>query len=204
MYRFHIFIQNHFHGAYTARVLTHPNYVVYGQRLIPLREELREVLTQELSLKRIRTSERETFFEPMRQHAIHLELNAIQHQRLIRVPMRFTAFSHPHSDSTLFDIFLPRLKERFTLHNEENIIPWCEEIIRGFFYLRPVEELLQYQYERNETLEELAVKVRGERRYKQQLSKQKILDELPRNTSVLDQVGHNLLEYAQKGQLSRA
>ncbi|MCB9644631.1 MAG: ATP-dependent Clp protease ATP-binding subunit [Myxococcales bacterium] len=204
--RFHIFTQHHFNGWYTAQVLTHPDYAAYAPTLKQAREELQEVLARELALKRLVSNESDTFFETLNQHALRVDLNAVQNERLVRVPMRFTLFERPLKEKDLFEIWIPRLNKSFRIFDKENIIPWSEEIVRGYFHLRPVESLLAYQYERNERIEPLEVVYHGAGRYKVKKEKDD-LDELfslfePKNP--LLEVGVNLTQEASEGRLQRA
>lgn len=204
--RFHVFTKHHFNGWYTAQVLTHPNYTTYAATLKQAREELHEVLARELALKRITTPETDTFFEPLNQHALRLELNAVQNERLVRVPMRFTLFERPLKEKDLFEIWIPRIEKTFRIFDKDNIIPWSEEIVRGFFHLRQVESLLRYQYERNERLEALEVVYHGAGRYKVKKEDEKPDDDIFafQESNPLKEVGVNLTLEASEGRLQRA
>ena len=206
--RFHLFVQHHFNNWYTARVLTHPDYVAYGASLQAIREELQRVLAQELALKRILEEESETFFEEIKQHAIHLELNAVQNERLVRVPLRVTLLEIPSKEKDRFRVWIPRLQKSFQIYDQENIVPWAEEMVRGFFHLHPVETLLRYQYERNERVMALEVTYHGAGRYKKRAEKDhEPLDDdfdFLASENPLQAVGIDLTKEAQEGRLQRA
>lgn len=203
---FHLFIRRHSNDWYTASVLTHPAYAVYGPALGPMRDELREVLSQELALGVI-DAVKPTFFETLSQRVLEMELRAVQHDRLIHVPMRFTVLHRPIDDKDHHEVRLPALGKRFQIHREENILPWSEEIVRDFFHLSGVERLLEYQYERGARVERLDVTYHGAGRHKKArraLHQQQSPDDLVRPfSSPLNQVGVELTEEARQGRLSR-
>lgn len=155
--RFHLFVRQHGNDWLTASVLAHPRYAAFGPKLEPLKAQLAEVLSHELGEGRIGPGD--AWFEDVSRRALELELKAVQHDRLIRVPMRFTLVVRPLPEVArdLFEVRIPRLGQVFRISGEDNIAPWSEEMIRGFFHLDPVEALLPYQSARGERLDEVEV-----------------------------------------------
>lgn len=215
--RFHLFIRQHANDWLTAQVLTYPQYAAFGPKLAPLKEQLTEVLAQELAEGRI--SSRDQWFDDLKRRTIELELRAVQHTRLIRVPMRFSVLVRPLPDRgpDTFEVRLPRLGQTFTIAGEDNIVPWTEEIIRGHFHLDPVERLLPYQSARGERLDSIEVtwqtpKSKAARRRAARKSRREAQDEdadflgwLKKHTaSPLDEVGVELTAEARNDRLPRA
>jgi ATP-dependent Clp protease ATP-binding subunit ClpC len=208
---FHVYVRQHANNWWTASVLTHPEYAVFGPSLHPLKEELKEVLAQELATQAIPTYEG-TFFEDLLRRVVDVEIKAVQHDRLIRVPMRFSILTRPLPDvgEELFEVRIPRLHKVFRIVGEDNIKPWAEEVIRGKFHLAEVETLLDYQYERGESLERLDVVYHG--KGKKKAKKDRAWggddDELDENTRSYDtelaQVGLELVREAKENRLGRA
>lgn len=164
--RFQLFVRKHHNGWHTASVLALPHYAAYGPHMSELREQLSEVLARDLALEVLRPDERH-HLEGIKRRTSNVTLKAVQHGRLVRVPMRFSILSRPvEKNSERFDVLVPRLNERFVILGEENIEPWAEEIIRGHFQLASVGELLKHQYEAGEQVESLEVIYHGAGRYK--------------------------------------
>ena len=208
---FHLFIHRHANDWYTASVLSHPEYAAFGPKLPPLRQEIREVLAEELASERMTIND-VTYHDDLQRRVVEMELMAVQHQRLIRVPMRFALLERPLAelDEDLYEVQIPRLSQRFRLYGRDNIIPWSQEVIRGFFHLDPVEKLLAYDYERGERVERLDVvysvrkKSSKERRRKRDRDAQTGAKPEPGQHTPLSEVGVSLTEEARGGRLPRA
>jgi ATP-dependent Clp protease ATP-binding subunit ClpC len=206
---FHLYIRQHANNWLTASVLTHPEYACFGPSLAPLRAEITEVLAQELATGALK-NRGETFFEEMERRVLELELRAVQHDRLIRVPMRFSMLVRHLKDTheDLYEVWLPRLGQRFKIYGAENIKPWGEEVVRGHFHLSDVEELLRYQYERGERIERLDVTWHGrggQRRSRGSASHQRQDPDMERRMGTpLAEVGVELTHEARQGRLPRA
>ena len=203
--QFHIFIRYHFNGWCTASVLTHPEYAAYGPSLGPLKQELHDVLARQLALKKL-SATGETHFEELKQKALRLELKAVQNDRLISVPIRFTIFARALDIDDYFEVIIPRIGVRFRIFGEENIIDWAEEMVRGHFHLKDVRMLLDYQYEKNERIETLDVVYHGPGRYK--VKKEKIKkdqwEQYFQRKEPLAEIGTLLNTEAKEGRLKKA
>lgn len=162
----HVFLRQHHNGWYTASLLALPRYASYGPHPSALLEELAAVVGQEIGMEELR-ADVPMWFENIRRKTLSLELKAIQHDRLTLVPMRFTVLvRRAHNDGDLFEVRIPRLEQAFTIIGEENVDPWAEETIRGRFHLAPLEDVLSFQYERSERLEEIEIVPRGKKKRK--------------------------------------
>ncbi|MBU51592.1 MAG: citrate:sodium symporter [Deltaproteobacteria bacterium] len=203
--RFHLFVRYHHNNWHTVSLLTHPQYAVYGPKLPPLRTELHNIVARELATRHLIVSE-PVFFEDIKQRSLKIEVKAVQNNRLIIVPMRFTLLFRPiDKERELYEVRIPRLNTVYNIVGEENISSWAEELIRGHFHLKPVSSLLKYEYEKNEYIEPLQVVYHGPGRYK---VKKEIdifkLWEQSRTLTELESVGIDLSEEADKGRLQRA
>lgn len=207
---FHLHIQQHTNNWYTVSLLTHPEFAVFGPDLNTLREEIRSVVAEALSTQKLICYE-QTYFEDMERRVVELELAAVQHNRLIRVPMRFAILVRPigEAEDELFEVRIPKLQRTFRIHEADNIVPWSEETIKGFFHLDDVETLLKYDYERGERIETLEVSFHGKNksrtRKKGPANKPSADKEaLQRHNTPLGQVGVELTEEARQDRLPRA
>jgi ATP-dependent Clp protease ATP-binding subunit ClpC len=206
---FHLYIRQHDNGWLTASVLTHPEYASFGPALTPLRDEIAEVVGQELATGALRTPS-PTFYEELERRVLELELRAVQHDRLILVPMRFTLLvrhlKEVHED--LYEFWLPRLGARQQIFGAENIKPWAEEVARGRFHLADVDELLKYQYERGERVERLDVVWHGRGGLRRSRGRGGAARDphspVGLHATPLGEVGVELVEEAKQGRLPRA
>ncbi|MEZ4433696.1 MAG: hypothetical protein R3F65_14915 [bacterium] len=210
---FHLFIRQHANDWLTASVLTHPQYAAFGPALGPLKEQLAEVLAHDLGEGVIEPGD--AWFDGIERRTLEVELKAVQHDRLIRVPMRVSLVVRPVPDAKdVFEVRVPRLERVFRIAGAENITPWSEEVVRGFFHLRPVEALLPYQSARGERLDRLEVtwqraksRVAKRRLSKRQAAEAEGADDwldVIGGGSTLASVGVELVAEAKAGRLGRA
>ncbi len=200
---FHLFIRQHVNNWFTASVLTRPEYATFGPSLPALREELADVLAQELGTGALSPSMDE-FVGDLERRVLEVELRAVQHERLIRVPMRFSFLQRTLEDDR-YEISIPRLQKKFRILGRENIIPWAQEVVRGFFHMADVEKLLRYQYERGERVEPLTVHYNFKKgKKKRGLTYRSKGEELAAFQTPLAQVGVELTEEARQGRVGRA
>ena len=153
--RFHLFLQEHATGWSTGSILTHPTYASHGPRPSVIRRELQEVLRAdlaELSSHSLGT----TYFADLVHKPVSLEVKAVEHDRLVVVPMRFSVVWYPVGDDC-FEVRVPRLSLVFRIYGEDNVVPWAQERIAGALHLQTVEQVLAYEYQVTELIEELEV-----------------------------------------------
>lgn len=158
--KFHVQVRQHPNDAFTVSSLTHPSYAAFATTEAAATQELKAVLAGELALKAIER-EAETHLGEFSRSRVELEIRAVQHGRLVNLPMRVTLIYREDSDRpSYFDVWLPRLGQRFQIRGESAIRPWAEELIRGRFHLRDIEEVRRFEYDRGERVEELIVAYR--------------------------------------------
>lgn len=199
--RFSLYVRQHQSGWYTAQVLALPRYAAYGPSLSELREEIAEALAADLRRGELRLDQ-PTCFDDLVRKSITVEVKAVQHHRLVTVPLRMTVLFRPvEPGSKIFEVRVPRADVRFTIRGEENILPWAEEQIRGAFHMSSVKDLLAHQYEKSERLDEVDVV------YQPQKAKRRVERDVKRvieQTHPLDAMGVELVREAEQGRLPRA
>ncbi|MEZ4322283.1 MAG: AAA family ATPase [Myxococcota bacterium] len=219
--RFHLYVRRYRDGRYTMSVLTHPTYAVYGDRLKECRDELRDVLARELALQHLHPSAEEHWGD-LEAETLDLELRAVQHDRLIRVPMRFLVLhrtaegpsrssadpARPGSRDGVTEVFVPTLDLRFRVRGHDERLVWTEERIRGHFHLAPVQKLVAHRFAKHERIETLLVVYHGPGRYKDAVraAAKKAREEAERTGpgGALGTAGIELVEEARRGRVSRA
>jgi len=200
---FHIYVRRHANDWYTVAALDHSGVAAFGPALPALREQLREALSQELTEGRLQAP---GTLPELERRVLEVRLKAVQHERLIEVPMRFTLLVRATEPlaSQRFEVWIPRLGRRFNIRGADHIAPWAEEIVRGFFHLEPVTTLLEYEYERGESVERLDVTWNPRRAaQKQRAERARRMDE-HEGRSGLTEVGVELVEEARQGRVGRA
>jgi ATP-dependent Clp protease ATP-binding subunit ClpC len=155
--KFHVFVRQHQNDAYTVASLTHPHYATYGHELGQALDELSRVLAGELALGAI-APEDVTYLESLERRSIDVVLRAVQHGRLISLPLRVTVLHRKlFGDQDTHEVWLPRIGERFVIQGADSIAPWAEEVVRGRFHLADVDEVRQHEHDRGERVDELVV-----------------------------------------------
>ena len=202
--RLHVYVRRYRDGRYTLSVLERENFTVYGDRLKECRESLREVVAQELSLERLVVGEQD-FYEGLETEVVDLELRAVQHERLIHVPMRFLVAHRTVDDVS--DVFVPAAGLRFRVRGLEERRVWTEERIRGAFHLAPVDRLLDAPFAKHERIETLLVRYHGAGRYKEALRDLKRIRDRAEHFvagGVMASCGVEWVEEARRARLPRA
>ena len=210
--RFHVFVRQHVDDSFTVSSLSHPVYAAYGRDLGAARVELARVLAGELALGAIGPSEA-THFEGLTRRAIELTLRAVQHDRLIELPLTVTALHRPLDvKDDLHEVRLPRLQKKFTILGADNIASWASEIVRGHLHLADVDAVRALEHDRGERVEELLVKWRpidGKRLLRARGAQGETRERRPEDEpdyeddAVLDGMGSDLTVRARRGELGR-
>ncbi len=151
--RFHLFIREHATGWSTATVLTHPSYAAHGPRASVIRGEIEDALRADLATR----SFGETHFADLVHKPLMLEVKAVEHGRLVVVPMRFSVVWYPVDEEGSFEVRVPRLELVFRIYGEDNVLPWAEERIVGALHMKSVREVLAHEYELSERIEDIEV-----------------------------------------------
>lgn len=187
-------------------VLTHPRYAVVGQHLGAMRDELHDTLARDLALEFLPRGEQ--FFEDLEVSRLSLTLSAVQHARLVTVPLTFTlAISRIDEVADTWRVWVPGLALQFSLTGRDSLEAWTTERIRGALHLEPVKRLLQCQAAPRERVDPLMVRWHGTSRYEKQLRASRITKaaEAARTARpALGGVGIDLVQEARDGRLPRA
>jgi ATP-dependent Clp protease ATP-binding subunit ClpC len=207
--RFHLFARTHADGWTALSVLTRPEYAVIGRDLHAAREELSETLARDLALDHL--PHEESFWEDIEVEKIELELRAVQHERLVVVPMQFTVCVHPVDPQggagERYTVRVPRLSLSFTLIGRSHLHEWAVERIRGELHLADVRQLLALRPARRERIETLEVRWHGAGRYLKAVRGQRLAKAAAAALEAgpaLGGVGVDLVEVARQGRLPRA
>lgn len=203
--QFHVYLRQHQTRWYTAQLLTMPSYAAYGPHPSQLFDELATVVAMDVH-ERALLSETH-YFEGLRSRTIRLEIMAVQHHRLVTVPMRFTIAQWQVVDEDdLYEVIVPRLDLRFRIYGEENIDPWIEESIRGRFHMSEVKEVLAHRYERSERISTIDVSFFGADRFKKLRGPREREVRLEDHDAIkpLSQFGIELVDEAKGDRIGRA
>jgi ATP-dependent Clp protease ATP-binding subunit ClpC len=205
--RLPLYVRRYTDGRFTLSVLTHPQFCIYGERLAALREQLGEALARELALKGLVLGPADDV-DGLSSEVLDLSLRAIQHERLVTVPMRFLVL-HRVLPTGNTEVFVPRLDLRFRVRGQSERLVWTEERIRGHFHLAPVAKLLAHRFAKHERVETLVVRYHGAARYKAE-ARRRALAQTRREALAsgpggpLAAAGIELVEEARRGRLPRA
>lgn len=204
---FMLYVRRYRDGRYTLGVLGRPRFTVYGDKLTVLRDELRETLSRELSLGDLKVGPADVLAD-LETDVLDLSLHAVQHERLVRVPMRFLVL-HRQLKSGVTEVLVPTLDLRFRVRGDDERVLWTEERIRGHFHLATVAKVLEHRFAKHERIEKMAVRYHGAARYKAELrrrtlqrSKKKAENAPP--AGPMASAGLELVEEARRGRLPRA
>ena len=203
--RFHVYLRQHHTRWYTAQIMTLPQYAAYGPHPSQLLEELSLVLAMDAHEHNF--AGQTHHFEGLKSRSVRLEIKAVQHERLLTVPMRFlVAQWAAEVDEDVHEVAVPRLDLRFRIRGEENVDPWIEESIRNRFHLCNVEQVLAHQYERSERVTPIEVSLFGADRFKKLRGPKEAMRAHPdfEMPSPLSQFGTELVAEAKRDQIRRA
>ncbi|MEZ4237898.1 MAG: AAA family ATPase [Myxococcota bacterium] len=205
--RFHLFARTHADGWVALSVLTHPEYAVVGRDLHAARAELADTLSRDLAVEHLKVGV--TFWETLEVRHLEVSLRAVQHERLIVVPMRFLLCVHPagEGDDDRYTVRVPRLDLVFSLVGRDDLDDWATEQIRGQLHLADVRQLLALRAARRERVEALEVRWHGPGRHLKQLKAQRVVAAAEAAASAgpsLGGVGVDLVVEARHGRIPRA
>jgi ATP-dependent Clp protease ATP-binding subunit ClpC len=150
-----LYVREHVGGWTTATVLELPHYAAYGPHFSALREELSEALIDDIRAGSLTLPE-PSEATPWTTRGHTFLVKAVQHERLISVPLRvLIGWRRRTARDLRFQVVVPRFDERFSIVGEENIVPWAEEVVRGHLHLKDISVLLDAQFDRHERLEDV-------------------------------------------------
>ncbi|HZI10730.1 MAG TPA: AAA family ATPase [Myxococcus sp.] len=165
---FHLFVRNYPGVGVAAHVLTHPHVASFAKDLNTARLDVAEVLGR--LLKRGELWDDVTHWEDLRQRRMALTVRAVQHGRLLSVPLRFTVVTHGGGKARAtrdtgaskkpLKVWVPRVGVQGTLHDLADLEAYVEELVRHALYMVPLERLNALAYVGDETVETLSVGTR--------------------------------------------
>jgi ATP-dependent Clp protease ATP-binding subunit ClpC len=210
-HRFHLFVRRHRDAGYTVSVLTHPHLATFAEDVDEARADIARVAARLLERNDRGIADEVSHWVDMRLRRIDLQIRAVQHKRLLTVPMRFTVLTHSArpdekaSKNGARDVIvrIPRLGYVGELGDIADLEVFVEEVVRNELYMAPLARLLSMAYDGEESIETLTVnfKVRTERTMKSKASEPR---KRPRAPSQLSEASRRLNDEAEHGTLDRA
>ncbi len=183
--RFHLFVRRHRDNGCSVSVLTHPYLATFADDIDVARADIARVANRLLERNDRGIAHETTFWSGLRLQRVDVAIRAVQHRRLLSVPMRFTVLTHPAGDddrrSRDLTVLVPRLGFRGAIENPADLEAYVEEVIRHELYMAPLERLLAIAYDGVETVETLAVtyKPRNERLIKARAARSTVTPRKP-------------------------
>jgi ATP-dependent Clp protease ATP-binding subunit ClpC len=168
---FHLFVRRYPGVGVAAHVLTHPHLASFAEDVNAARLDLAQVLGRLLA--RGQLWEEETHWEDLRQRRMVLTVRAVQHGRLLPVPLRLTVLTHGERGARKkagrkgeaakgpVRVWVPRVGVQDTLHDPADLEPFVEELVRHELYMAPLEQLRALAYVGEESVETLSVPARA-------------------------------------------
>ncbi len=184
-HRFHLFVRRHRDVGYTVSVITHPFLATFADDVDEARADLARVAARLLARDDKGIADEVTHWPDLRLRRIDLAIRAVQHKRLLSVPMRFTVLTHSTSAEELprarkgvardLTVRIPRLGYCGELGDLADLEAYVEEVVRDELYMAPLERLLAIAYDGEESVETLTVqyKPRAPRAAKKSTTKSK-------------------------------
>ncbi|MCY1021770.1 AAA family ATPase [Pyxidicoccus sp. MSG2] len=162
---FHLFVRRYPGLGVAAHVLTHPHLASFASDLNTARLDLAEVVGR--LLRRGELWDEVTHWADLRQRRMALTVRAMQHGRLLPVPLRLTVVTHGGRRGARavrkgdakgpLRVWVPRVGVEGTLEDVADLEPYVEELVRHELYLAPLERLHGLAYLGEESVETLSV-----------------------------------------------
>ncbi|ATB49084.1 AAA family ATPase [Corallococcus macrosporus] len=160
----HLFVRHYPGVGVAAQVLTHPHLASFAPTLAAARLDLAAVVGR--LLKRGELWDEETHWSDLRQRRMTLTVRALDHGRMLPVPLRLTVLTHGMksrakgkgaTEREKLRVWVPRVGVEGTLHDAADLEPFVEELVRHELYLAPLERLHALAYVGEEQVETLSV-----------------------------------------------
>lgn len=186
-------------------VVALPEYTAFGPDLMQARSDLARTLSRALSEGRLQPWT-ETHWDSLALVRLELEVRALQGERLLPVPMRFSVLHRKRGKSAgeRWTVEVPRLDLTFHLRRLEDLKIFAEEEIRHALHLSPLSELLAAAYQGEERIERLTVRPRGALQSETKEARTPDDKSAPILPQILRDVCTDLCEEARLGLLGRA
>ena len=145
--KFHLFVRRHPGVGYTVSVLTHPFLTAFSDDVDAARADVAQAASKLLARNAWEIGTAATWWKEMRLRRVDMTLRAVQHQRLLSVPIRFTVLTHPEFDAPPgrakgprpIIVRIPRLGIVDRLAIPDDLEAWVEEIVRHRLFMVPLE-----------------------------------------------------------------
>ena len=217
--RLHAFVRKHGDLGYTVSVLTHPHLAAFARDASSASADLGRVIARLLG--RGELLHEDTFWPDLRLRRMELVVRAVQHARLLPVPMRFTVVTHGAEASASADagataarkrkararepiiVRLPRLGLEGRLEDPADLDAYVEELVRHHLYMVPLARLTEVSYTGEETVEPLIVQARPPTRAKLEAAARQAETRVPMPPG-LSEATRRLGDDAKLGLLERA
>ncbi|WP_338865212.1 AAA family ATPase [Myxococcus stipitatus] len=167
---FHLFVRNYPGLGVAAHVLTHPHIATFAPDLATARIDVAEVLRR--LLKRGELQQAETHWPDLRTKKMNLTVRAVQHGRLLPVPLKLTVVTRGRGKPERgakkasaaprgnMHVWVPRLDVEGSLHDASDLEVYVEELVRHELYMAPLEKLHSLAYLGDETVETMSVAIK--------------------------------------------
>ena len=216
--RLHAFVRKHGDLGYTVSVLTHPHLAAFARDASSASADLGRVIARLLG--RGELVHEDTFWPDLRLRRMELVVRAVQHARLLPVPMRFTVITHGVEASAdagasaaarrrkakarePIIVRLPRLGLEGRLEDPADLDAYVEELVRHHLYMVPLARLTEVSYTGEETIEPLIVQARPPTRAKLEAAAARAETRVPMPPG-LSEATRRLSDDAKLGLLERA
>ncbi|MCP3101506.1 AAA family ATPase [Myxococcus sp. K15C18031901] len=167
---FHLFIRHYPGLGVAGHVLTHPHLASFAEDIATVRNDIAEVVGR--LLKRGELWDNETHWPDLRARKMSLTVRAVQHGRLLPVPLKFTVVTRQgdgrverssRKGSTAkgpLHVWVPRVDVEGSIQEAADLEAYVEELVRHELYLAPLERLHALAYVGEESVETMSVAVR--------------------------------------------
>ena len=210
--KFHLFVRRHPGVGYTVSVLTHPFLTAFSDDVDAARDDVAKAAAKLLARNAWEIGAAATWWKEMRLRRVDMTLRAVQHQRLLSVPIRFTVLTHPEFDAPVgrakgprpIIVRIPRLGIVDRLAVPDDLEAWVEEIVRHRLFMVPLESLLDVTYDGDETVETLTVAYKPIVERERSEPERRHEPERPPMPPELGDASHRLNDMVRTGTLERA
>lgn len=163
----HIFVRHLPGVGVSASLLGDPQMSSFAEDAESARSQLGAVVARRLSFDR-EFAESTATLTDVRIRRVDVVLRVLQGDRLLPVPMRFTAVLHKNSENSAekqaetqtVRVLIPRLGESHSLQRVEDVDAFVEEIVRHRLFLARAEQVLALAYDGDESVDSITVSYR--------------------------------------------
>jgi ATP-dependent Clp protease ATP-binding subunit ClpC len=203
---FHLFVRK-VTGGVAVNVLTHPHLASFAADLPAARADVTRVAARLLA--RGDLWDETTWWPDLKLRRVDVTVRAIQHGRLLNVPMRFSVIVRGEGEGKKkgpVRVAIPRLGLGGSLEDVADLDAYVEEVVRHELHLAPLAHLLEVAWAGDESIETLAVTARQRAAVERKLKEEEEKDKPKRRPAgaALSECCRRLNEEAEAGVLERA